>query len=145
MTAIDSMKENPIRIIITYNPVEDVSRATDKGIKVVSFEDLLSLGKDTSIVLQKPTPDVLASIMYTSGTTGEPKGVMLTHKNLMAAVSGYMRQDPPEVRDVSYVSYLPMAHMMERVSLGAVLYHGGKVGMYSGVRTKYNLTKRYRI
>ncbi|MDX6586052.1 MAG: long-chain acyl-CoA synthetase [Solirubrobacterales bacterium] len=58
-------------------------------------------------------PDDILTLIYTSGTTGDPKGVQLTHKNLLTAVKGYHGIiDFPE--EGSVVSWLPMAHIAER-------------------------------
>lgn len=65
---------------------------------------------------QPPKPTDLCTICYTSGTTGLPKGVMLTHGNVVAAVSAVLvqlSQYRPNVGDVM-ISYLPLAHMLER-------------------------------
>nr|CAG8618763.1 10008_t:CDS:10 [Entrophospora candida] len=63
------------------------------------------LGKDHSINPNSPQPQDICCIMYTSGFTGNPKGVMLTHANLVAAI-----QD-----DDSFLAYLPLAHVLEFV------------------------------
>lgn len=65
---------------------------------------------------QPPKPTDLCTVCYTSGTTGLPKGVMLTHGNVVAAVSAVLvqlSQYRPSVGDVM-ISYLPLAHMLER-------------------------------
>ena len=60
------------------------------------------------------TPDTLATIVYTSGTTGHPKGVMLSHRNLLSAAETILNRNPG-TRDDVFLSYLPMAHIFERV------------------------------
>ena len=67
--------------------------------------------------LQPPKPEDLATICYTSGTTGDPKGVMLTHANLVADVGAVLVQlgdCAPDHTD-TLISFLPLAHMLERV------------------------------
>lgn len=54
-------------------------------LKVLSFDELLALGRDNPADPLPPKPEDLACIMYTSGSTGTPKGVLLKHKNVVAA------------------------------------------------------------
>ncbi len=68
-------------------------------------------------------PDDLAMLVYTSGTTGPPKGVMLTHKNIYSTVEA-VHQVMPVRRDDLGVVFLPLAHSLQRVA--------GYAGMYNG-------------
>jgi long-chain acyl-CoA synthetase len=58
-------------------------------------------------------PDVLAAIVYTSGTTGRPKGVMLSHRNIVSNVNSIMAAMPVHEDDV-FLSFLPLSHTLER-------------------------------
>ncbi len=80
-------------------------------------------------------PDDLATIVYTSGTTGRPKGVMLSHRNILSAAEAVLDRVPGGVED-SFISYLPLAHIFERT----VGYHlpvmiGASVGYARSVQT----------
>lgn len=78
----------------------------------------------------KVTPDDILTFSYTSGTTGNPKGVLLTHKNIISVVAtgtseGFCPND-------TYISYLPLPHILERIFVSCFLYYGGSIGFYSG-------------
>ncbi len=70
--------------------------------------------------------DDLATIIYTSGTTGNPKGVMLSHTNIMAAVDNTMVALPLS-KECVVVSFLPFCHIFERAVIYAYLYHSAIV------------------
>ncbi|MDP9187961.1 MAG: AMP-dependent synthetase/ligase [Actinomycetota bacterium] len=71
-------------------------------------------GFDPGPIVEEIEPDDLLTLIYTSGTTGPPKGVQLTHRNLMALVGGVEGMlDLPE-RGAKVISWLPAAHIAER-------------------------------
>jgi long-chain acyl-CoA synthetase len=77
-------------------------------------------------------PDSLATIVYTSGTTGDPKGVMLTHGNIVSnliATQGWLGLDPTD----RILSFLPLSHVFERVVLFRCLYDGVSVYFAEGM------------
>jgi long-chain acyl-CoA synthetase len=63
-------------------------------------------------------PEDIATIIYTSGTTGEPKGVMLSHKNLIANIEPISKllQNFYGMDDDIFLSFLPLAHIFERTA-----------------------------
>ena len=68
-------------------------------------------------------PEDIATILYTSGTTGDPKGVMLTHKNLSSNVQAVQRVLPPVSDDTSLV-FLPLSHVLQRMVSFLHFYDG---------------------
>ena len=72
------------------------------------------------------SPEDLASILYTSGTTGEPKGVMLTHRNLASNVNATLGLIPFSQAD-STLSFLPLTHVLERMVEFAYLSAGASI------------------
>lgn len=68
---------------------------------------------DASTAATGPQADDLAAIVYTSGTTGKPKGVMLTHRNVVSDVKAVLERIAPTVDDV-FLSFLPLSHTFER-------------------------------
>ncbi|MBW3636899.1 MAG: long-chain fatty acid--CoA ligase, partial [Armatimonadetes bacterium] len=61
-------------------------------------------------------PDDTATIIYTSGTTGEPKGVMLSHRNFIANAQGIVEIAPHLDENEVFLSFLPLAHVYERLA-----------------------------
>ena len=71
-------------------------------------------------------PDDVATLIYTSGTTGNPKGVMLTHRNIVFNVEALRRLAPIAPGD-RILSFLPVSHVYERVAVYAYTAYGGSV------------------
>jgi long-chain acyl-CoA synthetase len=95
---------------------------------VVSFDELLSTDGDSGEIAEARgavQPEGLLTLIYTSGTTGPPKGVQITHGNIMSAVAA-LEEAVGFPKGARVVSYLPMAHIAERVTghyLPTVLGH----------------------
>ncbi|KAJ3066309.1 Long-chain-fatty-acid--CoA ligase 5 [Podochytrium sp. JEL0797] len=106
--------------------------AKEKGVVLYSFAEVEARGAKNRFPFSPGSPDDLCCISYTSGTTGDPKGAMLSNRNLVsfilhAADSG---QDFNET-DV-YISYLPAAHVYEKVMIASVVGVGGSIGYFRG-------------
>lgn len=81
---------------------------------------------------EEPKPEDLATLIYTSGTTGEPKGVMLTHGNLVANLVALQALAPLGPEEVA-LSFLPLSHVLERIAgTYLVLLCGGVVAFAEG-------------
>ena len=104
---------------IEHVAIIDAGEST--GDDIVRYEDLAGFEPiDLREAAETATLDDLATIIYTSGTTGPPKGVMLTHRNVvwtLESVGQTMREqtDIDDFAGKKHVSYLPMAHIMERL------------------------------
>lgn len=84
--------------------------------------------------MREPTTDDCLSFSYTSGTTGDPKGVKLSHKMLTqmaTAVNTRCSKDPITEAD-SYISYLPGAHVFEQAMMTNSALVGLKIGFFGG-------------
>jgi long-chain acyl-CoA synthetase len=101
-----------------------------------NWTDLLELGKDSSNqdVVEDRKNNVktedLATIIYTSGTTGKPKGVMLSHQNIVSNVIDSAPRIPFTAGNSRALSFLPICHIFERMILYLYQYYG--VSVYFG-------------
>ncbi|MBZ0180970.1 MAG: long-chain fatty acid--CoA ligase [Melioribacteraceae bacterium] len=125
-----------LKFIIVMNEM-DVSQYD----KVYTFSQVMELGKglkndNPSLFkdsLNIAAPDDTATIIYTSGTTGEPKGVVLTHWNIMSNVQSAHKSFPIDENDI-FLSFLPLCHIFERmagyytaVSCGAMICYAESI------------------
>lgn len=109
-------------------------RAKNRGVELLKFDDVERLGAQKNHPEVPPKSTDLCTISYTSGTTGNPKGVMLTHQNVIAGISAVLVQlgeHKPSYKD-TMISFLPLAHMLERCCENGMYMVGGSVGFYSG-------------
>ena len=101
-----------------------------------NWKELLALGEDQSNQQEVENrknnvkTDDLATIIYTSGTTGRPKGVMLSHKNIVSDVLSSSSRIPFEAGSSRALSFLPICHIFERMILYLYQYYG--VSVYFG-------------
>ena len=79
-----------------------------------------------------PTPSTLATFCYTSGTTGPPKGALITHSNLVSLIHSITSMGFDLNSNDRHMSYLPLAHIFERVVTLGMTAHGGSVSFISG-------------
>ncbi|KAJ3124260.1 Long chain acyl-CoA synthetase 7 peroxisomal [Nowakowskiella sp. JEL0407] len=134
-----SAKLKTIKYMIAMDdaPNELVQQGKSLGVQVISFSDAENIGKASPAPFSPPLPDDLATICYTSGTTGSPKGVLITHMNMLGFGGSILhlmksgRMYKFSERD-SYVSYLPLAHVMERELMLVVSGVGARIGFYQG-------------
>lgn len=107
--------------------------------KIMSFKTLLELGQkkyaeDPGLfekLAQEVNPDDLATIVYTSGTTGLPKGAMISHGNIFWVVQALDKIRPHFASDQDCtVPFLPLSHVFERIA-------GHFYGMYCGITSSY--------
>jgi len=125
-------------VVLFEDPTEaERKAAADAGLRLSSYNDILKSGESATVDDVEATAEDWAYVMYTSGTTGDPKGVILSQRNILAASVGVLlgiQKDgsnfvfPSDV----YISYLPMAHSFEVCMQICVICSGASIGYYSG-------------
>ena len=115
-----------LREVYSFNDIENCKNWTE----------LLTLGEDPSNQFEveerknNVSSSDLATIIYTSGTTGKPKGVMLSHHNIVSNILDSAPRIPFEAGETRALSFLPICHIFERIILYLYQYHG--VSIYFG-------------
>jgi long-chain acyl-CoA synthetase len=118
---------------------DDEGVTSADGLTLVQLEEMGRVleQRDPGVIdrlVAETTPDDLATIIYTSGTTGEPKGVMLTHGNLVSNLidsSGHLEIGEQD----TVLSVLPLSHVFERQAMYMYLHHGIAVYFAESLQT----------
>lgn len=115
----------------------EILNVADKlKLRMYSFEDIVRIGSAYPSAPLPPSADSLASFCYTSGTTGQPKGALISHENFISVMTsgleGVMHVQSEDV----YLSFLPLAHIFERLVTNALLASGSSIGFFTGDLSK---------
>jgi len=117
---------------------------------VYSFDKIKGCDQFKSLLSKKPTKvqakeietrkdaiksEDLATIIYTSGTTGKPKGVMLSHNNIVSNVIASQERLPLEYGEAKALSFLPLCHIYERMLLYLYFYSGTRIYFAESLET----------
>ncbi|CAN3367971.1 long-chain-fatty-acid--CoA ligase 1 [Diutina catenulata] len=154
-------KATDVRYIITYDAI-DASDKRDGGkmyreaadakakllevrpdLKFYSFDELAKLGANSKAGYTKPKPEDTACLMYTSGSTGDPKGVIITHKMMLCGLGGITTcagRDLVQNTD-RVIAFLPLAHILEMMFELMSFWWGGTLG-YANVKTLTDVSVR---
>ena len=119
----------PIQQVILLS---DEDPGVDDRFKILNFTQIMELGKTHSYQPVEIKPEDLATLIYTSGTTGKPKGVMLSHRNLLHQVNTLGAVVQPEPGD-RVLGILPSWHSFERTA-EYFLYSRGCTQIYTNLR-----------
>ena len=132
-----------LKIIISLDPLDAGEQpglskadlldglASDLGVTIHYIGSVERLGESLQRSSTPPRPDDIITINYTSGTTGNPKGVILTHANAVAAAScALVTQE--QSSNTTLCSYLPLAHIYARMTEHCALWAGAQIGYFHG-------------
>ena len=140
LKVLTEIKKNGLLKVVThviyFDKIEDadLENARSAGLTVISYADAVKEGTGHQATFDEVTPETMYTFSYTSGTTGMPKGVMLTHRNFVSNVAGFTQFDNEFkfYEDDIYISYLPLAHVFERCLLLSGMAYRCKIGFYQG-------------
>jgi len=140
LATIEECEENDLKFVIKLDDLTLVDELTNKSY-ISKLADKIS----TSTKMTYPDEDDMASLLYTSGTTGHSKGVMLSHKNLVTnAMSAHIQIDIN--KDDVFLSILPLAHTLEcTVGFTIPILHGSCVYYIDKVPTPSILLKAFSV
>ena len=132
-----------LKLIVVLDPLDSgeqpglskqallVSMAAGLDVKIFPMAEVERLGASLNRPYSPPKPTDVVTINYTSGTTGPPKGVVLTHSAAVAAASTAMSICRQSSNDV-LCSYLPLAHIFGRFIEHGALWGGARIGYFHG-------------
>ncbi|KAI9689376.1 MAG: putative NRPS-like protein biosynthetic cluster [Bathelium mastoideum] len=132
-----------LKILICFDPLDageqaghskaDLlnSLAKDLGVQIYFIRDVEAIGATSPRPYNAPKPSDIATINYTSGTTGNPKGVVLTHQNAVSGASSSLVTGCPKPAG-TILSYLPLAHIYERASEHGAMWSAGGIAFFHG-------------
>jgi long-chain acyl-CoA synthetase len=131
---------NILKHIIIIEDEEDIDLAhkeicEKRGISLRTFKQDIEYGNEHFQEHVPPKADDICTICYTSGTTSKPKGVITTHKNMVATDAAFFELMPDPLKftkDDTHLCYLPLAHMFERCITHAMVGYGMKIAFFSG-------------
>ncbi|KAI1826726.1 acetyl-CoA synthetase-like protein [Xylaria intraflava] len=130
----------------TNMPISDDELASFKKslshLTILSYSELVSLGAENPVSPVPPKTTDLCCIMYTSGSSGTPKGVPITHEGLVAGITGLYEVIAETISAKEVVlAYLPLAHILEMCVENIVVSIGGTLG-YGSPRTLSDTSMR---
>ncbi|XP_049722592.1 long-chain-fatty-acid--CoA ligase 1-like isoform X2 [Elephas maximus indicus] len=105
------------------------------GVEIISMKALQNLGRANRQKPKPPAPEDIAVICFTSGTTGNPKGALVTHQNIISVCSAFVKITETVLTlsaSDTHISFLPLAHMYEQILKCIMLCHGAKIGFFQG-------------
>nr|XP_034184352.1 long-chain-fatty-acid--CoA ligase 3 isoform X1 [Osmia lignaria]XP_034184353.1 long-chain-fatty-acid--CoA ligase 3 isoform X1 [Osmia lignaria] len=124
-----------VPLVKTVVYMEDQLKPTDitgfkEGVRLIPYTDVIKKGNDSNAPMNPPQASDTAIIMYTSGSTGVPKGVILSHTNIIATMKAFCNAVEIKADDV-FLGFLPLAHVFELLAESVCLLTGVPIGYSS--------------
>lgn len=121
-------------VLDSSNLTDDQRKALNdcQQIEWHTLESVIDSGKNNPQPYANSTGKDITAFSYTSGTTGKPKGAMFSQTNVLAAVTAMKGRVVLEPNEGVYLSYLPLAHVLEKIFLYYITENGGKIGVFNG-------------
>ncbi|MED6132560.1 Long chain acyl-CoA synthetase 4 [Stylosanthes scabra] len=127
-----------LKTLVSFGKVtpEQKQQVEKFGLAIYSWDEFLQVGGNQSFDLPVKKKSDICTIMYTSGTTGDPKGVLISNENILTLLAGVKRvlesvNEQLNDKDV-YMSYLPLAHIFDRVIEELFIWYGASIGFWRG-------------
>ncbi|XP_061684160.1 long-chain-fatty-acid--CoA ligase 3a [Syngnathoides biaculeatus] len=122
-------------IVVDKTPTPWLGYPSSISIHNMADVQMLGVTRENEISAQnQPLASDIAVIMYTSGSTGIPKGALISHSNIIAAFTGVAERIPNLSENDTYIGYLPLAHVLELSAELVCISHGCRIG-YSSPQT----------
>jgi len=119
-------------ILLDVEDESQIKAAEESGLKIYRYPEIIEAGKGKTVEFEEAKPETVATFCYTSGTTGVPKGAMITHAGIIADIAS-LEFTSINIRETDvHLSYLPLAHIMERVVFTTCMSRCVCIGFFTG-------------
>ena len=145
---VKEKKTNKLKNLIVVDSEDEpqlLEELKSLGINIYTFDEVVEKRKNEgkNVILEPAKPETICTICYTSGTTGNPKGAMVTHEALESTINCMDHTGFEYFENDIYLSFLPYAHIMETLIFALIMTHGRTFALYSG--NPRNLTEDAQI
>ncbi|CAH8589091.1 unnamed protein product [Schistosoma turkestanicum] len=128
---INSEKVEVFIIMKPDSTFESIKKELSNKVHLFTFEEILEKGRSNRLPEKVPDANDLFMIIYTSGSLGLPKGAMITNEAYLNAIKltvSLAEENHFSKEDLTHVSFLPLSHVMEQLTMVLALFVGGRIG-----------------